>query len=999
MKYERQNFETGQVLTAPAMNNIDKGLNYIIGKEIVAGEVNESGELVLAFSDGNTVSLGDITSGAIGKRSVFAYGAKGDGITDDTEAFKAALAANRVVFVPGGTYKLSSEITIGDNRCLELAQDTVLTFTNTTGNCIALGMLSSLRGNHATIKVPYDFAGNVLYAYSNEHNDVESREVPPFTKWDPMWKSGRYVTDINICKADSRGFHYAVNPDECSGAAVYVSADNTAGMLSFMWGIHYSGLRIAGAFKYGIHAINIDDGWVHEMRIDAFIDACEIGVQLEDCSNAYISAVVQPRRAYTLDSVYKPYAKHGIKLVRSKNVDLSGSRVWDWDATNTLWTDDGEYQSYAMIGDCRGALINDFSYFTTSYDIRKRIYTDSDINLDTMRVLQEPITKYFRVLNEEPYYSDGLFEHKLITQEHLDKHFDTGVVKNFNDLLPTAIDTDGSIYNGIGYKKNTYIQSNGVTKEAGYYVATGFIPCTAGSVIYAHDMSFSKGDDNCRIIFYDKNFNVCTYGDGNTTPLLVNRGLLIKNGNTYVAEYTGLSDGFKITLNAGQYGPHGNTAYARLSIYKAVWGENPMIAVDEPIEYTVEGFLADGVKVKGENVIGEIGVGQPDWVAKKKMVGGTEIFIPEQSVSSMMWKNLQIALQSGLVYDVYVDGVLYACEAWGSGQSVYLGNNTSLTRNDYPFCVFWAGGTATSGMFFGEGKKLKVTDHAYYVYDKMPTEYLPEGVAMKDDIPEGGGGSIDVTAEVGQTIVVEEVDDNGKPTKWKAAEYQPRTHWTEKTVVLPETTCEVIEDIGAAMLPDMAISAGDTLTVVFNGTEYTCECADVDGSLAFGNYGVMDEENPVDTGEPFAAVKVDSGDGTLIWACVPLDGSASFTLSVMGEVHNTIPEKYLPVFGTANVYDIPTEISDNGMKAAFEGYNNADVFKLANTPNTIVRLRCPMDAGEDFVLNLRKTSENIVCFGVISFTGTGKMREVLIHVLKNSDMSFDTRVDHNYLNQ
>jgi hypothetical protein len=119
----------------------------------------------------------------------------------------------------------------------------------------------------------------------------------------------------------------------------------------------------------------------------------------------------------------------------------------------------------------------------------------------------------------------------------------------------------------------------------------------------------------------------------------------------------------------------------------------------------------------------------------------------------------------------------------------------------------------------------------------------------------------------------------------------------------------------------------------------------------------------------------------------------------MGEVHNTIPEKYLPVFGTANVYDIPTEISDNGMKAAFEGYNNADVFKLANTPNTIVRLRCPMDAGEDFVLNLRKTSENIVCFGVISFTGTGKMREVLIHVLKNSDMSFDTRVDHNYLNQ
>ena len=33
-----------------------------------------------------------------------------------------------------------------------------------------------------------------------------------------------------------------------------------------------------------------------------------------------------------------------------------------------------------------------------------------------------------------------------------------------------------------------------------------------------------------------------------------------------------------------------------------------------------------------------------------------------------------------------------------------------------------------------------------------------------------GGSGIDVTAAVGQTIVVKEVDANGKPTKWEAAE-------------------------------------------------------------------------------------------------------------------------------------------------------------------------------------------------------------------------------------
>lgn len=35
----------------------------------------------------------------------------------------------------------------------------------------------------------------------------------------------------------------------------------------------------------------------------------------------------------------------------------------------------------------------------------------------------------------------------------------------------------------------------------------------------------------------------------------------------------------------------------------------------------------------------------------------------------------------------------------------------------------------------------------------------------------GGGASIDVTAQVGQTIVVKEVDANGKPTEWEAVDF------------------------------------------------------------------------------------------------------------------------------------------------------------------------------------------------------------------------------------
>jgi hypothetical protein len=158
-------------------------------------------------------------------------------------------------------------------------------------------MSSSLVGNHATIKVPYAFSGNVIYASST--TTTSTLDVPPFTRWDPQWKSGRYVTNLNICKADYRGFHYSVDGD-CSGTAVYFSADGDS-HLTFIWGIHYSGIRIAGAFEYGIRAVNYNEGWLHEMRIDAFIDSCETAVSLEDCNQVYVSAIIQPRAALKTD--------------------------------------------------------------------------------------------------------------------------------------------------------------------------------------------------------------------------------------------------------------------------------------------------------------------------------------------------------------------------------------------------------------------------------------------------------------------------------------------------------------------------------------------------------------------------------------------------------------------------------------------------------------------------------------------------------------------------
>lgn len=524
--------------------------------------------------------------------SVTEYGAVGDGSTDDTTAFQNALADNRVVFVPGGTYVLSDTLTIRENCGLELSQDTVLQFTQTDANCITLLRLASLRGNHATIFVPYAFSANVINADTAEDEAVldssnlatsNATAVPPFTRWDPQWKMSRYITDINICKPNANGFHYS-DDGTCYGTAVYMGCSE--GVADFMWGVSMSGLRIAGGFTYGIRMYNSGETWNHDARIEAVMDACETAVSMENCHYTRLAVTIQPRPAADGTA----YAKHGIKLVDSKGIDLTSSRVWDWNATNALWTKGGEYQHIAMYGQCRGLILDDFLYHEQSaYDIRDLIYTDTASNLENMTILQEPITRWFKTVDGEPYFSDGSTEKKLITQEEMDAHFDTSVVKNFTDVLATATDTDGTVFGDVGYK-NGYLNGSGVFTASSYYVATGFIPCTPGQTVYVHDLSYATYDGYCFFCVYDADKNL----------LYVVSGQNLVPGTSYYVGYAETDSGFAATVK--NVVANANAAYVRFSVLKANVGTNPMVAIDEEIKYTVEGFLADGVKVKGDNV-------------------------------------------------------------------------------------------------------------------------------------------------------------------------------------------------------------------------------------------------------------------------------------------------------------------------------------------------------------------------------------------------------------
>jgi hypothetical protein len=578
--------------------------NKAATKLYLVGGASQSSSGVTTYSNKNVYIGTDNCLYSNGRKTMVIvdpqmYGAKGDGTTDDTTAFTNALAENRKVYIPGGTYKLSSGIVIRDNCELELAQDAVLNFTNTSGNCITLNMSSSLKGNHATINVPYAFNGNVIYADTTTLQG-NVYDIPPFAKWTPQSKSARYVTDLIISKVDSRGFHYSVG-GECSGTAVYISTNGAEEYQShYIWGLHYSNLRIAGAFKYGVRAVNYNEGWNHEMRIDAFIEACEIGVSLQDCNNAYISAIIQPRPAYSMAEVYSPYAKHGIELIRSRNTDLSGSRVWDWNATNTLWTNGGEYQHIALKGNCSGLILNDFLYYEQStIDIRDLIYTDTASNLEKLTILQEPFTRWFKPIEGEPYFYNGLDNKKILIEGDLDPYFQVDVIKNYTDALATATDASGNIFNGIGYQRGVRFTSLGTGTDltaSTYYMVTGFIPVKPGTAIYTKDLRFSDTTQvYAGIVYYDS-----------TKTRFVSMAIEhVVNGNEYyVINYTETADGCSFTIPNKAGLTNSNLSYLRFCFPISGVGENPSISINEPISETVAGFLSDGVKVKAANIVG-----------------------------------------------------------------------------------------------------------------------------------------------------------------------------------------------------------------------------------------------------------------------------------------------------------------------------------------------------------------------------------------------------------
>ena len=498
--------------------------------------------------------------------SVKAQGAYGDGAHDDTAAFVNALRENSRVYVPGGTYKITGELVVRDNCELELAQDAVLEFdfsANSSGNgddsgttatadggttggtntevgiepwsdekiiaakkCITLNMLSSLVGNHATIRVTDDFDGIVIYASTRSHPDRKMfKDIFPFKHYCPQWKPARYVTNVNIVKPNIDGVH-ASKDGACSGIGVLVEgyrrdkdADGNAGS-TYIWGLEYTGLRIAGAFNYGVYGTNYynetddDWAWTNDMKINGLIEGCEVGVYLYHCDYAYISTLIQPRPA-TNNAMY---AKYGIFLNECQYVDLTGSRVWDWDEDHTLGgalldkenlVGNKVYKHIGLRGNCKGLMLDDYYYYRLSeFNIRDLIYNEYAPNYDNMTILQEPASKFFNVdveaIEPDPVIEDG---------------------EGGGNTEPISEPSSATEIKGRLFVDRTTAENTGELTTAFGKTTTGMIPCDSISTVTVTGFDFSN-DNESIIAFYDENYtcihrtSVSTFitGNGEVVP-------------------------------------------------------------------------------------------------------------------------------------------------------------------------------------------------------------------------------------------------------------------------------------------------------------------------------------------------------------------------------------------------------------------------------------------------------------------------------------------------
>lgn len=151
------------------------------------------------------------------------------------------------------------------------------------------------------------------------------------------------------------------------------------------------------------------------------------------------------------------------------------------------------------------------------------------------------------------------------------------VEPSYTNQIKISTDTDGSVYNGTGFKSGVYISSSdGTIGTRDGISTTGFIPIKIGDVVRLQDVGFtykSTQQNNNRIATYDANKNYLKFVNAGNTYNLQEVCNGVRNENNEWVEFT-------VTKTNGLF----SDGFAYMRICAEGITADSIITINEPIE-------------------------------------------------------------------------------------------------------------------------------------------------------------------------------------------------------------------------------------------------------------------------------------------------------------------------------------------------------------------------------------------------------------------------------
>ena len=280
--------------------------------------------------------------------SLKASGAKGDGIADDTESLKTAIANHDTIYLPTGRYRITETITLKPNTVLigfnPIASQIILTDNTPAfgGPGAPKAMLEAPKGGTNIISgIGIDTAGinpravavkwmagadsmmnDVRFlgghgTYNPDgsrvptYNDNRTADGNPQRKWDSQYWS-LWITD-----GGGGTFKDIWTPSPYAQAGIYISNTSTPGRIYAMSIEHHvrNEIKLNNASNWKIHALQMEEESGESWNA--------LPVEIQNCkditfANLYLYRVIR---------IVNPFP-YGVKINASQNIEFRGVHVY-----------------------------------------------------------------------------------------------------------------------------------------------------------------------------------------------------------------------------------------------------------------------------------------------------------------------------------------------------------------------------------------------------------------------------------------------------------------------------------------------------------------------------------------------------------------------------------------------------------------------------------------------------------------------------------------------